>query len=438
LAVSRPHVARLSATSLFILAAAACSPSTPPVATALPSSSPYLLVFAGDADEADEDFLAVIDLRPGSVTSGRVLSAVPIGLKASMPHHMEYALPPPGELLFMNAHHHEATLLVDTSDPQHPRVARRLTPPTPFRFTHDYTRLANGNRLVGFLRSEGASPHKGDATSPGGHGGIAEYSATGDLLRTMSAAVEGYAEPIRPYAFAPLPEADRIVTTSAQMMESFSADVIQIWRYSDFKLLHTIAVPPGIAADGKALPGAAKIPFEPRLMPDGSVLFNAYGCGLYRVTDIASDKPSVRHVYTIQVPEPAETDDVRGSCGVPVIAGSYWIMPVGQAHMLVTLDISNPASPREVARFDTATDFNPHWVAADPLSSRLVVGAELGGEQGMLILDLDKASGRLSPAAGIVARNGRAGYVDLATADWPGATGPAWGHAALFMPEPRK
>jgi hypothetical protein len=156
------------------------------------------------------------------------------------------------------------------------------------------------------------------------------------------------------------------------------------------------------------------------------------------VTDIASEQPLVRHVYTIQVPEPAEADDVRGSCGVPVIAGHYWIMPVGQAHMLVTLDISNPASPREVARFNTATDFNPHWAAADPLSSRLVVGAELGGEQGMLILDLDQASGRLNPAAGIVARNGRAGYVDLAMADWPGATGPAWGHAALFLPEPRK
>lgn len=411
---------------------AACSQT----AVSIPASSPspYLLVFAGDADEADEDFLAVVDLGTGP-TAGRVIATAPIGLKASMPHHMEYALPPAGELLFMNAHHHEQTLMVDTSDPRHPRIVKRLAPPPPFRFTHDYTRLPNGNRLVGFLRSEGASPQRGDTISPGGHGGIAEYSAAGDLLRTVRAAVDGYKEPIRPYAFAPLLEADRVVTTSAQMMESFSADVIQVWRYSDFKLLHTIAVPPGTAADGAALAAAAKIPFEPRLMRDGSVLFNAYGCGIYRVTDIASEQPAVRNVYTIQVPEPATADDVRGACGVPVIVGNYWIMPVGRAHMLVTLDISDPAHPREVARFSTAADFNPHWLAADPLSSRLVVGAELGGEQGMLILDLDKASGRLSPAAGIVAKSGRPGYIDLAIADWPGATGPAWGHAALFLPE---
>lgn len=414
------------------LAAAACARTPAPQAALSPS--PLLLVFAGDADEADEDFLAVVDLGNGP-TAGRVVASTPIGLKASMPHHMEYALPPPGELLFMNAHHHEQTLLVDVSNSRQPRVAKRLTPPPPFRFTHDYTRLPNGNRLVGFLRSEGASPQKGDTTSPGGHGGIAEYSAAGDLLRSASAEVAGYQEPIRPYAFAPLLGEDRVVTTSALMMEQSSADVVQIWRYSDFKLLHTIAVPPGAAADGTPLPGAGKVPFEPRLMRDGSVLLNAYGCGLYRVTGIASERPSISHVYTIQVPDPPSPDATRGACGVPAIADNFWIMPVGRAHMLVTLDISDPARPREVARFETALDFNPHWLAADPASSRLVVGAELGGEQGMLILDLDRATGRLSPAAGIVDADGRPGYVNLAVNDWPhGATGPAWGHAALFLP----
>ncbi len=417
---------------IISLTVSACSaPATPTVA---PSPSPFLLVFAGDADEAEEDFLAVVDLGSGP-TAGRVVATTPIGLKASMPHHMEYALPPPGELLFMNAHHHEQTLLVDVSDPRQPRVVKRLAPPPPFRFTHDYTRLPNGNRLVGFLRSEGASPQQGDRTSPGGHGGIAEYSAAGELLRSASAAVAGYQEPIRPYAFAPLLDADRIVTTSALMMEHSSADVVQVWRYSDFKLLHTISVPPGAAGDGTPLPAAGKVPFEPRLMRDGSALFNAYGCGMYRVTGIAGERPSVSHVYTIQVPEPTTPDDTRGACGVPVIAGHYWIMPVGRAHALVTLDISDPAHPREVARFDTAPDFNPHWLAADPASSRIVGGAELGGEQGMLILDLDRATGRLSPAAGIVAADGRPGYVNLAVEDWPhGASGPAWGHAALFLP----
>lgn len=70
--------------------------------------------------------------------------------------------------------------------------------------------------------------------------------------------------------------------------------------------------------------------------------------------------------------------------------GNYWVMPVGQMHALAVLDIADPARPREVFRLATPDTFNPHWLARDPLSNRLV---------------------------------------------WPhGATGRAWGHAALFLP----
>ena len=402
-----------------------------------PDPSPYLLVFAGDEDGAQEDFLAVIDVAPGSAGIGRVLATQPAGVKSSMPHHMEYELPPPGELLFMNAHHAEQTLLVDVSTPLKPKIVRRLTPPAPFRFTHDYKRLPNGNRLVGFLRSEGPSPKAGDQTMPGAQGGIAEYSAAGDLVRTASAAVDGLSEAVRPYAFAIPPTGDRFVTTSAPMMEDGSADVVQVWRYSDFKLLHTLAVPPGTRADGTALAGAARFPFEPRVMPDGSVLLNAYGCGFYRLTGITSDKPVLANVYTIQVPDPDKPDSTRGACGIPLLSTHFWIMAVGRAHAIVTLDISDPSHPREAARFDTAADFNPHWMAKDPASNRVVVGAEFGGEQGLLMLRLDEESGQLRLDDTIVAGS-RRGYVDLSGSNWPhGASGPAWGHAALFLPAAR-
>jgi hypothetical protein len=111
-------------------------------------------------------------------------------------------------------------------------------------------------------------------------------------------------------------------------------------------------------------------------------------------------------------------------------------MPVGRAHRLVTFDISNPAAPREVARLETPADFNPHWSAKDHGSDRIVVGAELGGEQGMLILRLDPATGALRLDDRVRSSAGRAGYIDLALDKWPhGASGPAWGHAALFLPE---
>lgn len=419
----------------FMLAAllGGCAISLPP--TTVADASPYLLIFAGDRDEKDEDFFAVIDVRPGSVTAGRVLSTLPIGMKASMPHHMEYWMPARGELLFANAHHHETSFLLDSSDPLNLTIVRRLPPAPPLRYGHDFARLPDGNVLAGFLRSEGPSPAPGDTLVPGGHGGLAEYTSRGELIRVASAAVPKLKEPVRVYAIVPMLEIDRIVTTSAPMIEDYSADVVQIWRYSDLTLLHTIGVPPGRASDGSSLPAAARYPFGPRLMPDGSILMNAYGCGFYRLTGIGSNEPRLENVYTIQVPDPLPNDATRGACSVPTVVGNHWIMPVGRAHTVMVLDISDPGAPKEISRLNTPADFSPHWSAKDPLSDRIVVGAELGGEQGMFMLLLDAATGHLRFDPTIISPSGLVGFIDLEAQEWPhGPTGPAWGHAALFMP----
>jgi len=64
----------------------------------------------------------------------------------------------------------------------------------------------------------------------------------------------------------------------------------------------------------------------------------------------------------------------------------------------------------------------------------LVLGAELGGEEGFYILRFDESSGRLSFDAALKGE-GQLGYVSLKNQRWPhGATGAAWGHAALFLP----
>jgi hypothetical protein len=425
------RILRVSAIALTLVCGACVS--TPRRGTAT-DASPYLLIFAGDRDAKDDDFFAVVDLRSNSKTFGKVVATTPIGMRASLPHHMEYQLPPAGELLFANAHHHEATFLVDVSNPLKLVIERTLEPPPPFRFGHDFARMPNGHLLLGYLRSEGASPTPGDSLVPGGHGGLAEFSAHGDLIRSASAAVRSSAEPIRTYAIVPMLDIDRIVTTSAPMMEDHVADVVQVWRYSDLTLLHTIQVPDGRRADGSSLAGAARFPFGPRRLRDGSIMLNSYGCGFYRLTNIASDKPTLVNTYTIQVPEPATAGDVRGACSIPVIVGNYWIMPVGRAHTVVVLDISDPAKPKEGSRLDTPADFNPHWLAKDPRSERLVLGAELGGEQGMFILDFNSSTGQLRFDPDIPSPAGKVGYVDLTQQDWPhGSSGPAWGHAALFL-----
>jgi hypothetical protein len=128
--------------------------------TAMHEASPYLLVFAGDRDERDEDFLAVVDVRPGSPTLGRVLATTPIGLKGSMPHHMEYEPPAAGELLFANAHHHEAALLIDTSDPLNPVIRRTLGPPPPLRFGHASPVCPAAPWSLAYCEATARAPHR--------------------------------------------------------------------------------------------------------------------------------------------------------------------------------------------------------------------------------------------------------------------------------------
>ncbi|MFN0181115.1 MAG: hypothetical protein ACKVZ0_20090 [Gemmatimonadales bacterium] len=395
----------------------------------------FLYVWAGDKDERDSDFLAVFDVRPGSPTYGDVIRTEPVNMTGTLPHHLEYSLPTSGRLLFGNGHHHEAVFLFDLTDAEHPRLAGRADSAPPFRYPHDFARLPSGNVLIGYLRSDGPSPVAGDSTFPGGHGGIAEFTPEGRLIRSASAAGGASADggkPVRPYAFALRADVDRVVVTSAAMMEPVNANVVQIYRLSDFALLSTLALPPARLSGGRTLSAGHELPFEPRVMPDGSVLLNAYGCGFYRVTGIETEAPRIENVYTIDVPTELVPDGTMAACGVPVVVGRFWVMSVGGLKTLIVLDVSDPAHPVEVSRLAADSVFRPHWMAKDPGSDRIAVGAENGGEERMLIARIDEATGRLTWDESFRAADGRLG-VSFVRAAWPhGPTGEAFGHAALF------
>jgi len=107
------------------------------------------------------------------------------------------------------------------------------------------------------------------------------------------------------------------------------------------------------------------------------------------------------------------------------VFGHYWINPVGKLHSVVVLDIANPSSSREVFRLTTPSTFNPHWLARDPTSNRLILGAALDGEEGYFMLRFDDQTGALAfdPA---FRGDGQSGYISLKQATWP--------HGALFLP----
>ena len=443
--INRPMILRPAmAMALILPSLAACAESTPESTIALTGASPHMLLLVGDQDEQDEDFVTVFDVDPASEMRGQPVGSQPIGHKASMVHHMEYTAPPKGEPIFMNAHHHELSLMVNFDDPTTPKITGTFAPPAPLRFPHDYARTPQGTRLTGFLRSEGASPNPEENMTPGNHGGIAEYSASGELLRSASAAAQGYTKAIRPYAFAQLPDQDRITVTSAPMMEKSWADVVQIYRYSDFALLHTLDLEVGVDHKGNAVTGLNGAGFGQHVLPDGSVFLNSYGCNFYHLTGIASDAPSLDLVYSIATDEAKDPAQIRGACGIPLLIGDFWVQPIGKKQQVAVLDISDPAAPKEVFRLDTPEGFAPHWMGKDPAGNRLILGAELGGEQGFYMLRIDETSGTLefdpdfadyrtrSPLN--IFRSKSTGYISLDREQWPhGPTGTAWGHAAVFF-----
>ncbi|MEL7190683.1 MAG: hypothetical protein AAGK17_14110, partial [Pseudomonadota bacterium] len=191
-------------------------------------------------------------------------------------------------------------------------------------------------------------------------------------------------------------------------------------------------------------PGSGAAGFGAKVLKDGSVFFNSYGCALYHLTEIESDAPQLNVVHTIST-APAEVEgNIRGACGVPLLVDDYWIQTVGQEGLVLVFDISDPTAPREVERLETPPYFYPHWLSLDPEGDRIVVGSEMGFEEGFFILHFNEETGALSFDTRFNGRRGTGwrswiwptteGYISLDKEDWPhGSTGRAWGHAAVFV-----
>lgn len=181
------------------------------------------------------NFLGVIDADPSSGTYGKVLASVATGVPGSMAHHTELVFSP-GFSLFANDFYTGHIFLFDVSNPRKPRLAARIDSVPGFRKPHGFARLSNGNVI--------ATLQFGDGSVAGDPGGIVEFDPAGKLLRTSSAADPTFpGARIRPNGIELIPDLDRAVTTSMPMDDERTADVVQVWRLSDLRLLRTIRSP---------------------------------------------------------------------------------------------------------------------------------------------------------------------------------------------------
>ncbi|TFG66650.1 MAG: hypothetical protein E4H28_01260 [Gemmatimonadales bacterium] len=397
------------------------------------SPSPYIYVWAGDADaaEGDTDFLAVLDGDPSSPTYGSVLGTAPVGSAGNDPHHAEMIAPGDG-LLFANGFKANRTFLFDLSTPASPQMVGEVDMIPGFAHLHSFYRLENNHVL--------ATIQRGDGSEPEDVGGLAEFDANGGFIRVTSAADPVFAgDTIRPYSLEVFPEIDRVLTTNMSMMLERSDNVVQLWRLSDLSLLATLPLPPLPAAEGPEcfvdeiftggdcspprIPGQDR-PFEIRTLPDGSAILNTIACGFYRIHAMDTDEPQVD--VLMNWPETV-------GCAVPTIVGKFEVLPNMVTNEIVTLDISDPTSPVEVARLTMDEEFMPHWAQVDPGTYRVAVTGIGPDNQSVRMYWVDPDTGVLTADEAFGKADGPGPGLDMTRTEWPhGPTGPAIPHAVLF------
>ena len=393
------------------LAAAFAALAIHPGAAGAQHPASWLYVWSGDADSTGSDFLAVIDVRPGSPTYARVVSTLPVGARGTMPHHTEHQLEA-DQLLFANGFAAGRTFRFDLSRPGRPRLLGSFTELGGYSYPHSFVRLAGGHLL-------GTFQGRGPTNVP--PGGLVELDRKGRLIRAGSARAAAFdSVQLRPYSLAVLPALDRVVTTSTDMMADFGAH-LQVWRLSDLTLLSTIELPSDSANGGHDHADHHRFPGEPRVLADGrTVLLATFTCGFYRVTEIDAPTPKVEFLRSF----------AGKNCAVPVLVGSRWIQTVPDEHALVALDVSDAGHPRETGRVVFDSTFRPHWMAFDAGGSRLVVN---DGKSRIMLVHLDQSTGglRIDEAFRDPAAAGPG--VSFTRQDWPhGATGPAVPHGSVF------
>jgi hypothetical protein len=380
-------------------------------AAATTAAGHYLFAWTGDADKKSLDFLAVIDADPTSPIYGKLITTLVTDQPTMRVHHTEYVMPASG-MLFANDHDAGRTFIFDVRDALHPKVVTSFTDMDGYMHPHSYLRLPNGHVLATFQHK-----HPGNSEDQMGQsGGLVEVDDHGKVIRSASSADSAFPDALlTPYSLVVIPDIDRVVSTNSSMHNEymFSGVTYQIWRLSDLKLLKTQNLDVGANHYGHVSPE------EPRLGADGAVYVQTLGCGIERITDIATDEPKSKLVWTFP-----------GSfCGVPTIVGHFLIQSVPAMHGLIVLDISNGAKPVEVSRLQLSDKFFSHWTSWDEKARRLAV---TGSENRLYLLKLDEATGALAIDTAFHDANGKPGF-DFANREWPqGWKGSGVPHGVVF------
>lgn len=387
-------------------------------ATRAVSPSDYLYVWTASADSSGPDFLAVYDIRDRGTTAqyGALVTTVAVPGRGNGPHHTEHDMPADGRL-FANGFRSGQSFVFDLSVPTAPTVSTQFGDVAGLMHPHSFWRLPNGNLLSTFQMQ-----HDAAGAAPGG---LVELTPRAELVRSASANRAPGRRGDRPYSAAILPAIDRVVVTTTDMDKGDSTRTVQLWRLSDLSLQQSIVLP-----DGPHFEGYRSA--EPRVLRDGkTVLVSTFNCGLYLLAGLTTASPTARMVASF--PRKAGT-----SCAVPVVAGQFYLITVPAWSAVVSLDVSDPAHPREVSRLTLGPDDVPHWIGLEPNHRRVVITGYQAMKTRVLLATFDARTGALALDDRFRAVGSSEAGMRMEQITWPhGGSGAGIPHGAVFSRSPR-
>ena len=379
-------------------------------------SSDYLYLWTGSVDTTQQDFLAVVDVRPAPDRYGRLVTTVAVPGRKNRPHHTEHEMPPDGRL-FANGFGSGQTFIFDTSNPAQPRLDGQFGDVAGLMHPHSFLRLPDGNVLATFQMQ-----HDSLGVAPGG---LAELTDRGGVVRHVTANATGVDRRIRPYSAVIISQLDRVVTTTTDMHGDAAIATLQLWRLSDLQLLRTFDLPQGPRGDEGGMTA------EPRLLSDGkTVLVSTFHCGLYLLSGL--DGPSPAGQLVSSFPRKKDT-----SCAVPVVAGHYYLVTVPAWSAVVSMDISNPAQPHEVSRVVLGERDVPHWIALEPNHQRVVITGTGTLRHRIVLATFDETTGKLEIDRRFHEDGATESGMRMDDKTWPhGGSAPGIPHGAVFSLAP--
>ncbi|HYV58339.1 MAG TPA: hypothetical protein VE911_12370 [Candidatus Nitrosopolaris sp.] len=414
------------------------------------TGEPFLVVWAGDADRQNSDFLAVLDADPTSASYGKVLRTYPVRSRGNEPNLLT-AVPRPDRLVFATALLTSRTFVFDLRQPLAGRLLHVDEPDARRRLWAPQEPVSLPNGYVAIACSDPAG-YRGDPREVvTAAGGLLELNSDGRRVRETSAAdptAHGFL--FAPCGAALVAGGARIVTAStahgyaaSTQGERMPGIGVQIWKVEDLTLVKTIGLEAGPRGEENLGPLTA------RAMRQKPIVYvNTEGGGVYASDSIQTEVPSFRLVYDFGA-------GVHGGGAALTPDDRYYVVALPGKNRVASLDVADPWKPRPISsvRFDRdpmdssrSRRGGPDTLTMSADGTRIAVsdytvdvpGFFQDGDHRVYMMRLDPATGRLRIDGAFVDElTGEVG-VNFNRTRWPhGETGPARPKGLLLVtPEP--